>query len=601
MKNTRNRILKQFIMVSLPVILIVALALGYYNFKQSDQQWVRLTTQQLREESALAVTCLSSETVQKIIVSDGNDNKSVSVVQHQLASMRKKMGLSPGSVKLLRKKDTMTRVLVQDTGMEEANKNFDLWQEMDRALKSKSITLRRYMRNEKFHTAALAPLLDNENNAFALLFIDRTFDHGRWAWVNALLWPLIGGLIIFILLLLTVSSVGKRIGQGIEHIQTNLMRIKGGEPVLRSTEPKMMLQEIEPNLKEVEQALKRKTEEPKAEVAPEEKEKFQKQITEFLRTVNAAAAGDFTVTADVTADTFGALADSFNLMISDLSELIRDAKKAAEQVANSSEDILTNIDAMARGAAEQATQTEYISASAKEMAELITNTNQSAQRAAESAREAKEVAEKGSDIVKQSIIGMQNIRNSVREASRQVRLLGENSAQIGEITDFISEIANRTNLLALNASIEAARAGEAGRGFSVVADEIRNLAERSSTSAEEISKLIEDIQSGITKTMKAMENGNQEVAEGTRLVDSAGETLREIVGRVEVSTNSSVEISTATQEQTRFSREIVSSLEHIAGIAKETAEGAKSSREAASQLEALSKNLKQAVEKFRLA
>ncbi|HHJ52682.1 MAG TPA: methyl-accepting chemotaxis protein, partial [Caldithrix abyssi] len=429
----------------------------------------------------------------------------------------------------------------------------------------------------------------------ALLLLLRPVAALTWNDYQYLVLVLAGGFLIYLILLFLMSRIASGVAASITFFKTNLDRFKKGEKLLRPEGQADYLQELYPDLKELEQELEKRNR------SDESREKIQKQMTEFLRIVNAAAAGDFTVTADVTADTFGALADSFNLMISDLSDLIKDAKKAADQVADSTANILTNIEAMAQGALEQASQTENISNSAKDMAKLIEETNQSAQRAAEAARAAKEVAEKGSDIVKQSIIGMQNIRNSVREASRQVRMLGENSARIGEITDFISEIANRTNLLALNASIEAARAGEAGRGFSVVADEIRNLAERSSTSAEEISKLIDDIQTGIAKTMQAMENGNKEVAEGTKLVDSAGEALREIVGRVEVSTGSSVEISNLTQEQTRFSQEIVSSLEHIAGIAKKTATGAKQSREAAIQLEALSNNLKQAVERFRLA
>jgi len=427
--------------------------------------------------------------------------------------------------------------------------------------------------------------------AAALGFLSRFLPVGIPVYIP----PVVLGILIVAIAGLILALLMRNLRKGVEHTQYNIERLKNGESVLMPDETSISLLELLPSLKTLENIIKSTKE------AEAEREKIQKQIREFLKIVTNAAEGDFTVSAAVTADVLGALADSFNLMISDLSELIRDVKRAAEQVATSTLGILKNIDAMAQGAVSQASQTETISNLAKDMVELINNSNQSSQRAADAARQAKEVAEKGSENVKKSINGMVNIRESVREASKQVRILGENSTRIGEITDFIGEIASRTNLLALNASIEAARAGEAGRGFTVVADEIRNLAERASTSAEEISKLIEDIKSGISKTMKAMESGTHEVSEGTKLVDAAGEVLRDILGSVEISALSASEISNAMQEQTKFSKDIAANLEHIAVIAKDTAEGARQSKESATQLEFLSKNLNQAVEKFRLS
>jgi twitching motility protein PilJ len=407
--------------------------------------------------------------------------------------------------------------------------------------------------------------------------------------------PVILGILIVLLAGIIQSLMMRSLRKGVDHTRHNIERLRNGESVMTPEDPSIGLLELLPALKSLETSIKLTKD------SESDRDKIQKQIREFLKIVTNAAEGDFTVSAAVTADTLGALADSFNLMISDLSELIRDVKRAAEQVSKSTLGILKNFDAMEQGSVNQALQTEAISNLAKDMVELINNSNQSAQRSADAARQAKEVAEKGSGNVKKSISGMVNIRESVREASRQVRILGENSKRIGEITDFISEIASRTNLLALNASIEAARAGDAGRGFTVVADEVRNLAERASASAEEISKLIDDIQSGISKTIKAMENGTYEVSEGARLVDAAGEVLRDILGSVEISALSASEISSAMQEQTKFSKDIAANLEHIAVIAKNTAEGARQSKESATQLEFLSKNLNQAVEKFRLS
>ena len=172
---------------------------------------------------------------------------------------------------------------------------------------------------------------------------------------------------------------------------------------------------------------------------------------------------------------------------------------------------------------------------------------------------------------------MHRIRETVLETSRRVKLLDENSVKVGEITNFISDIANRTNLLALNATIEAARAGEAGRGFTVVADEIRNLAERSKRAASDISKLIDDIQYGTSEAIMAMEQGNREVAEGTEMVDMAGTALKEILAAVNISATAVEEITNAAQNQLKSNENIAKVMEKIAKIAQETADGAKKS------------------------
>jgi len=331
-----------------------------------------------------------------------------------------------------------------------------------------------------------------------------------------------------------------------------------------------------------------------------DRDRLQHQITELLRTVSSAADGDFTVMAEVTVGTLGALADSFNLMVAELSRLIKDVKSASDQIARSTHEILVTTEVMARGADTQAREIEKTYRAAREMAEIIKYANERTLKAAETARQASEVALAGSEIVKKSIDGMHRIRETVQETARRVRFLGESSTEIGEIIEVISDIANRTNLLALNATIEAARAGDAGRGFAVVADEVRILAERSSQAAKDIAVLIESIQAGTNEAIMAMEHGTQEVETGTKLVDEAGAALKKIMGMVQISSQLITEISGAFQQQTKASSGIAKTMEHIATIAQETAEGAKKSRSLAEEMEGLSKNLNSAVAKFRL-
>ena len=592
MKETNKSILRTFTVLSLIVIAIVSLGLGYFLHLQNTDNARHSLTAKAVEKAAVAASFINSNLVQAVNTRADYNSAAYKELVSLIKKMQKNLKFPDTAVKIIRQKGSMTEVILDDLTSNHIGASFDLWKEMTAAAQGTPSGLT-VEYDDNHYAAGLAAIQDSRGTTRGLLLYQEDMEGQMPSLLNSMIFPLLAGIAVFILLLIIANTSFGKINRGVDSLYNNLRRLKENKPV-QKPDSDMPLSELFPAVKDVEKSMAGNKE---SEI---EREKVQKQMTEFLKIVNAAADGDFTINAEVTAGTFGALADSFNLMISDLSELIRDVKKSTEQVSSSTTGILKTIAGMAEGAEKQATQTETISNFAKDLAELVKNTNISAQRAAEAAQAAKDVAEQGSDMVKKSINVMQNIRQSVREASKQVRLLGENSTRIGEITDFISEIASRTNLLSLNASIEAARAGEAGRGFSVVADEIRNLAERSSISAEEISKLIDDIQTGISKTMEAMENGTQEVAEGTKSVDTAGEVLREIVGKVEISTNSSIEISTATEEQTRFSEEIVSSLEHIAVIAKETAEGAKNSTESATQMEALSQTLEQAVQKFRL-
>jgi methyl-accepting chemotaxis protein len=332
-----------------------------------------------------------------------------------------------------------------------------------------------------------------------------------------------------------------------------------------------------------------------------DRDRLQDQIASLLRIVSASADGDFTVKADVSAGTLGALSDSFNLMVSELSGLIRDVKTSSEGIVNSTGEILKSSDAMSAGANNQAKQIDSISASVKEIADIIKYANDRSTQAAEAASQAAKVAQKGTEIVKSSIEGMHRIRNTVQDAARQVQILGQNSQEIGEIVEVISEIANRTNLLGLNATIEAARASESTRGFGVVADEVRSLAERSGQAAKDIATLVENIQSGTSEAVKAMKHGTAEVEKETKQVDEAGSALKQILEMAETSDRLINEISDSFQQQTSTSANIANTMQDIAAIAQETAERAETSKNLSEEMANLSNRLSSAMSKFKLS
>ena len=595
----KNEIQTLFFRISVTIFLLFLLGAVIATYWQQQKETDRLVHTKSNELSVIGTAFLQHLPVDSLAKAETQGTGFTTLYPNILQRVKKfklNYRISKGiTLRIVRLKDTISEIVFDEKGEQTIGKPYDLWLEMKEANKTDRQTFHFEKRNNQYLLSAIYPVKYKQSMTDLLVLTEENLTRFKTSLLAAFYPHAFALFILFVIIELFLLIFLHPLNIALKYLNESLQRLREKKSLLKPefgtkclSGEIYLLGDLNNRIKEVEESHRSREEE-------------QKQIKEFLRIVTAAAEGDLTVQANVTADALGALSDSFNLMISDLSALTRDVKKAASQVASKTDGILANMEEMAKGAVDQATQTETISQLAKEMNELISDTNESAQKAAQSAQKARDVAKEGSEIVKKAIQGMHTIRDAVRESMKQVRYLDENSTRIGEISDFIAEISSRTNLLALNASIEAARAGEAGKGFSVVAEEIRNLAERTNSSAEEISKLIEAIQETVTLTLTNIEKGNKEVGEGTRLMDSAGDALREILEKVEVSSDASTSISEATKHQTQYSRQITVSLEEIAGIAKENARHAQQSKEAAEQLEALSKELNNAVEKFKLS
>jgi len=597
MPQTSTHLLKQIALFLFPLLILIIFCIAVWQFYLAKND-----AEKSLEEQLLAIAATSSAFLEGSQLDNINEYSDFETEEYQkvlqiLQAIQQANNLEADAVKILRRKGNVTAFIATSDRKNIIGQEFDLWLEMNPTLNEGSLSVKKpYVKDNGRYISVFAPIKDSFAQVVALLQIDLNISDKLPRISSYLIIPAVAGIILIIGGLLILKVILKPLQKTVNALAIHFNKIAAGHLSARyEYSNDSYLNEITDILHKLQSGLQKQIE------SEEGKDKLQKQIKGLLRTVSAAADGDFTVNASVTADTLGALADSFNLMISDLSELIRDVKKGVEHVSQFTRGILDTTKTMATGAEKQAMEIEHMSNLAKEMAALAENTNNSAMRADESAKLAKEVAERGGSIVEQSIKGMHRIKENVLETSKRIRSLGESSQRVGEITEFISDIANRTNLLALNATIEAARAGEAGRGFTVVADEVRNLAERSRRAASEITKLIEDIQNGTSEVVMAMEMGNREVAEGTKMVDEAGSALREILGAVGISTTSVEEITDATQKQLKSSEDVAQIMERIAKIAQQTAEGAKKSEDEISRLESLSKSLNSAVLKFKLS
>jgi methyl-accepting chemotaxis protein len=282
----------------------------------------------------------------------------------------------------------------------------------------------------------------------------------------------------------------------------------------------------------------------------------------------------------------------------ELENIIRQVKDVVNATASASNQISSSSEEMAAGAQEQSSQATDVASAVEEMTSTIIETSKNTDNAAKAARKAGSIAKEGGIIVNQTVEGMVKIAEVVKQSADTVQALGKSSDQIGEIVQVIDDIADQTNLLALNAAIEAARAGEQGRGFAVVADEVRKLAERTTKATKEIASMIKQIQKDTNGAVESMQLGTKEVERGQELADKAGQSLSEIISGAEEVVDIITQVAAASQQQSSAAAEISKSIEGISAVTQESAAGVQQIAKAAEDLSQLTTNLSDMVSHF---
>ena len=337
------------------------------------------------------------------------------------------------------------------------------------------------------------------------------------------------------------------------------------------------------------------------EEAKHQNDANQAAILRLMNELQEVADGDLTTQATVSEDITGAIADSVNYTVEELRTLVGRINSTAELVTNASSQAQETSSRLLAASEAQSREIRNTGESVLLMAQQINDVSSSAMESANVARQSLAAAEEGQRAVQNSIAGMNEIREQIQETSKRIKRLGESSQEIGEIIELISDITEQTNVLALNAAIQAASAGEAGRGFSVVAEEVQRLAERSAEATKQIGALVRTIQTDTGDAVTAMEKSTQGVVEGAKLSDAAGQALSNI-GRVSRQLAELIEqISQDTSVQARSAGGVAQSIQHILTVNEETSLGTQKTADSISQLSALAQELKSSVARFKVA
>jgi twitching motility protein PilJ len=334
--------------------------------------------------------------------------------------------------------------------------------------------------------------------------------------------------------------------------------------------------------------------------AEDERNVAQQAILRLMNEMGDLADGDLTVRTTVSEDITGAIADSVNYTIEELSVLVRRINDAASRVTTATESAQRTSSELLGATERQSTEIKEAGATVQQMARSMTESSELALRSAQVARRSLESARKGAGAVENTIRGMNGIREQIQETSKRIKRLGESSQEIGEIVELISDITEQTNVLALTAAIQAATAGEAGRGFTVVAEEVQRLAERSAEATKQIAAIVRTIQTDTKDAVGSMETATRDVVEGAQLSDAAGQALAEI-GDVSRETARLIEqISSDTQQQAATAGRVAETMKGILAITEQTARGTQQTTVSVGQLADLAVELKGSVSGFKV-
>lgn len=327
----------------------------------------------------------------------------------------------------------------------------------------------------------------------------------------------------------------------------------------------------------------------------------QAAILRLMNELQSVAEGDLTQEATVTEDITGAIADSVNYTVEELRALVGSVQNTVTRVAQTTEQVDVTSTELLAASNEQLHEIRETGKSILDMAGRINNVSAQAQESAQVARQSLQAADSGLKAVQNAIGGMNSIRDQIQDTSKRIKRLGESSQEIGEITELISDITEQTNVLALNAAIQAASAGEAGRGFSVVAEEVQRLAERSADATRQIAALVKAIQTDTQDAVAAMERSTQGVVEGARLSDSAGTALSEIDSVSRRLAELIEQISSSTSREANMANGVAENIQHIFAVTEQTGEGTRTTAQQVRELSHMAEELRQSVSRFKIA
>jgi len=327
----------------------------------------------------------------------------------------------------------------------------------------------------------------------------------------------------------------------------------------------------------------------------------QAAILRLMNELQMVAEGDLTQQATVTEDITGAIADSVNFTVEELRTLVSQVQATVARVTETTGQVEATSTELLAASDEQLREIRETGESVLNMAGRINEVSAQAQQSAEVARQSLEAADSGLKAVQDAIGGMNTIRDQIQETSKRIKRLGESSQEIGEITELISDITEQTNVLALNAAIQAASAGDAGRGFSVVAEEVQRLAERSGDATKQIAALVRTIQTDTQDAVGAMERSTQKVVEGARLSDAAGTALNDIDRVSRRLAELIEEISSQALKEAEQANVVVANIQHIFAVTEQAGDGTRSTAGLVRELSKTAEELQQSVARFRVS